>query len=136
MSRIIVKLLIIIMIGCSANPQDQQVGETRSANAILRIIKLWRDFVKYIPVKKVKKIPIYKKIEEFVTPHKRGFKLEPALEIKNLKKEMKQELNKSIDVIRQHNDFLDNKPIVMGITLDDFIKQSEGLESFKKILIH
>ena len=34
MPRIIVKILIIILIGCSANPQDQQVGETRSANAI------------------------------------------------------------------------------------------------------
>ena len=67
MSRIIVKLLIIILIGCSANHQDQQVGETRSANAILRIIKLWRDFVtpvvKYIKnvVTAVENAPIAKK---------------------------------------------------------------------------
>ena len=45
---------------------------------------------------------------------------------------MKQELNKSIKKIVSYNKFLNNKPIVMGITLDDFIKQSEGLESFKK----
>ena len=46
---------------------------------------------------------------------------------------MKQELNKSIKKIVSYNKFLNNKPIAMGtkLTLDDFMKQSEGYEALK-----